>query len=79
MKRDGYLWEEIHAALPGRSKGPIQVRYIRGNSKNQSEQSLYCHHVGYGGVVRVETNVHGGLIDKPVSWDEIRLAVSREE
>jgi hypothetical protein len=27
MKRDGCPWEEIHAALPHRSKGTIQVRY----------------------------------------------------
>jgi hypothetical protein len=27
MQRDGYSWDDIHAALPGRSKGAIQVRY----------------------------------------------------
>jgi hypothetical protein len=27
MKKDGYSWEEIHAALPHRTKGTIQVRY----------------------------------------------------
>jgi hypothetical protein len=27
MHGDGYSWEDIHAALPGRSKGAIQVRY----------------------------------------------------
>jgi hypothetical protein len=27
MKNDGCSWEEIRAALPGRSKGTIQVRY----------------------------------------------------
>jgi hypothetical protein len=27
MKNDGCLWEEIDAALPGRSIGTIQVRY----------------------------------------------------
>ncbi|KAL2357207.1 hypothetical protein BJ546DRAFT_967135 [Cryomyces antarcticus] len=27
MKKDGCTWEQIHDALPGRSKGTIQVRY----------------------------------------------------
>lgn len=27
MKKKGYSWEEIHAALPHRSKGTLQVRY----------------------------------------------------
>jgi hypothetical protein len=27
MKKDGYSWEEIHAALPNRTKGTIQVHY----------------------------------------------------
>lgn len=27
MKEDGFSWEDIHAALPHRSKGTIQVRY----------------------------------------------------
>lgn len=27
MKKDGYSWEEIHAALPHRTKATIQVRY----------------------------------------------------
>jgi hypothetical protein len=27
MKKKGHSWEEIHAALPHRSKGALQVRY----------------------------------------------------
>jgi hypothetical protein len=27
MSKDGCSWEEIHAALAGRSEGIIQVRY----------------------------------------------------
>jgi hypothetical protein len=27
MRKDGCSWEEIDAAIPGRSKGTIQVRY----------------------------------------------------
>jgi len=27
MKKEGCSWADIHAALPGRSKGTIQVRY----------------------------------------------------